>query len=58
MGAVAMTNMERVIAEIEYLEYLYSLPDERVPGLRPEAAKMESPFTDTPWFQQWRREPS
>ncbi len=51
-------DVERIIAEIELLERLYSLPDtRRLQATDREAAnqKHDEMYAANPWFRLWKR---
>lgn len=51
-------NLERTIAEIEWLEHLYALPDTRPPQLSDLYAanqRHDEMYADNPWFRLWKR---
>ena len=51
-------DVEKTIAEIEWLEHLYSLPDTRTLQLADRYAINQShdeKYADNPWFRLWKR---
>ena len=51
-------NVEKIIAEVEWLEGIYSLPDTRPLGLTDRDAANQSHderCADNPWFRLWQR---
>jgi hypothetical protein len=51
-------NLENNIAEIEWLERLYSLPDTRSPQLddfRTANQSHDETYAKNPWFKLWKR---
>jgi hypothetical protein len=51
-------DADKEIAEIEWLERIYSLPDPRpLKAADREAAnrKHDTMYADNPWFQLWKR---
>lgn len=51
-------NLEKAIAEIEWLERLYSLPDPRPLQLNDRYAanrRHDEMYANNPWFRLWQR---
>ncbi len=51
-------NIERTIAEIEWLERIFALPDIRRPGLTDREAanrRHDEMYAANPWFRLWKR---
>ena len=51
-------DLEKTISEIEWLERIFSLPDQRPPGLRDREAtnrRHDELLADNPWFRLWKR---
>jgi len=51
-------NVEKTIAEIEWLERIYSLPDARplqLSDLRATNQKHDQMYAENPWFRLWQR---
>jgi hypothetical protein len=51
-------NVEKTIAEVEWLERIYSLPDTRPLKLAEREAvnqRHDERYADNPWFRLWRR---
>jgi hypothetical protein len=51
-------NLDRTIAEIEWLERLFSLPDTRPLQLSDLATvnqKHDEMYANNPWFRLWKR---
>lgn len=51
-------NLEKAIAEIEWLERLYSLPDPRQPQVNDWHAanrRHDEMYANNPWFRLWKR---
>lgn len=51
-------NLDKTIAEIEWLERLYSLPDTRPPALADRYAanqRHDEMYANNPWFRLWKR---
>jgi hypothetical protein len=51
-------NLEKAIAEIEWLERLYSLPDPRPLQLTDRYAanrRHDEMYANNPWFRLWQR---
>ncbi len=51
-------NVEKTIAEVEWLEGIYSLPDTRPLTLTDRDAANQSHderYADNPWFRLWQR---
>ncbi|MDR3762690.1 MAG: hypothetical protein P4M01_01200 [Acidobacteriota bacterium] len=55
LGIGEAKDVERIITEIECLERMYSLPDNR-PLAEIAPGKQPAMYTDTPWIQQWRQD--
>ena len=51
-------NLDKTIAEIEWLERLYSLPDTRSTTLSDRFAanqRHDEMYANNPWFRLWKR---
>ena len=51
-------NLERTIAEIEWLEHVFSLPDTRplqLTDLYTVNQRHDEMYASNPWFQLWKR---
>ncbi len=51
-------NLDKTIAEIEWLERLYSLPDTRPLALTDRYAanqRHDEMYANNPWFRLWKR---
>jgi hypothetical protein len=50
-------NLDRTIAEIEWLERLFSLPDTRplVSNLYALNQRHDEMYANNPWFRLWKR---
>jgi len=51
-------NLERTIAEIEWLEHLFSLRDTRPPqltDLNTVNQRHDETYASNPWFRLWKR---
>lgn len=51
-------NLERTIAEIEWLEQLFTLPDTRplqLSDLYAANQRHDEMYADNPWFRLWKR---
>ena len=51
-------NLEKSIAEIEWLELLYSVPDTRPLGPSDRCAanrRHDETYANNPWFKLWQR---
>jgi hypothetical protein len=51
-------NVEKTIAEVEWLEGIYSLPDTRPLTLADRHAanqRHDETYADNPWFRLWQR---
>lgn len=51
-------NLEQIIAQIEWLERLYSLPDTRAPQLVDRETanqRHDETYANNPWFRLWKR---
>ena len=51
-------NLERIIAEIEWLERLFSLPDNRplqLSDLYVVNQRHDEMYANNPWFRLWKR---
>lgn len=55
---INVMNPERTIAEIEWLEQLYALPDTRplqLSDLYAANQRHDETYADNPWFRLWKR---
>jgi hypothetical protein len=51
-------NLDRIIAEIEWLERLFSLPDTRplqLSNLYAVNQRHDEMYANNPWFRLWKR---
>ena len=51
-------DVEKTIAEVEWLEGIYSLPDSRPLNLSDRLAanqRHDERYADNPWFRLWQR---
>lgn len=51
-------NLEKSIAEIEWLELLYSVPDTRplqLSDCRAANLRHDETYANNPWFKLWKR---
>lgn len=51
-------SLEKIIAEIEWLERLYALPDPRPGQLSDRCAanqRHDEMYANNPWFRLWKR---
>ena len=51
-------DVEKIIAEIEWLERIYSLPDTRLAKLADRYAanqRHDEQYAENPWFRLWKR---
>ena len=51
-------NVEKTLAEIEWLERVFALPDRRPPSLSDIAAanrRHDEMLANSPWFRLWQR---
>jgi hypothetical protein len=58
MDISAPIDIEKTIADIEWLEHVFSLPDTRPLGLADRYAaneKHDRIHADNPWFRLWKR---
>ena len=58
MDIDAPIDIEKTIAEIEWLERVFSLPDARPLGLADRCAanqRHDRTYAENPWFRLWKR---